>query len=53
MKTAETVNGQKVDITVKDGNVMIDNATVVKTDIMTSNGIIHVIDAVILPDMEK
>jgi uncharacterized surface protein with fasciclin (FAS1) repeats len=47
---AETVNGKKAKITVKDGSVMIDNATVVKTDIMASNGIIHVIDSVIIPE---
>ena len=32
-----------------DGGVMIDNAHVVKTDIATSNGVIHVIDTVLLP----
>jgi transforming growth factor-beta-induced protein len=46
---ATTLNGQRVDIAVKDGGVMIDNAKVVVTDIECSNGIIHVIDAVILP----
>jgi uncharacterized surface protein with fasciclin (FAS1) repeats len=49
LKTAKTVNGQKLKITVKDGSVMIDNANVTKTDIICSNGIIHVIDAVVLP----
>lgn len=49
IKNANTVQGQKVAINVKDGKVKVDNANVVKTDIMTSNGIIHVIDAVILP----
>lgn len=47
---ARTVQGQSVDIRVADGSVSVDNATVVKTDIETSNGIIHVIDRVILPD---
>ncbi|MFT5826896.1 MAG: putative surface protein with fasciclin (FAS1) repeats, partial [Yoonia sp.] len=37
--------------TVKYGKVMVDEATVVKTDIMASNGVIHVIDSVILPPM--
>jgi uncharacterized surface protein with fasciclin (FAS1) repeats len=37
------------DVTVKDGKVMIDNANVTKTDIMASNGVIHVIDTVIMP----
>jgi uncharacterized surface protein with fasciclin (FAS1) repeats len=36
-------------ITVANGKVKVDNANVVKTDIQTSNGVIHVIDAVILP----
>jgi len=49
LKSAKTVNGQSVTIAVKDGRVMIDNAHVVKTDIATSNGVIHVIDTVLLP----
>lgn len=47
---ATTVQGQNVDIKVADGKVMVDGANVVKTDIQTSNGIIHVIDSVILPN---
>jgi uncharacterized surface protein with fasciclin (FAS1) repeats len=43
-----TLNGQKIDLNTSDG-VMVDKANVVKTDISTSNGTIHVIDAVILP----
>jgi len=46
---AKTVNGQSVNIQVIGGTVMIDNAKVIKTDIKCSNGVIHVIDAVILP----
>lgn len=46
---ATTLNGQQVDIAVKDGAVSLDKANVVKTDIQCSNGIIHVIDSVILP----
>lgn len=46
---AKTLNGQQVDVMVKDGTVSIDNAKVVTADIACSNGIIHVIDAVILP----
>jgi len=46
---AATVQGSKVDIEVKDGTVMVDQAKVVKTDIPCKNGVIHVIDAVILP----
>jgi len=45
-----TLNGQSATITVdNDGSVMIDNANIIVTDIETTNGIIHVIDAVILP----
>ena len=47
---ATTVNGADVAIAVVDGSVRIDNATVVKTDIGASNGVIHVIDTVILPN---
>jgi len=46
---APTVQGSKAKVKVADGTVMIDGAKVVKTDIETSNGVIHVIDAVILP----
>ncbi len=46
---AKTVQGSKVKISVKDGGVMIDKAKVIKTDIECSNGIIHVLDSVILP----
>lgn len=46
---ATTVQGTTVDIKVKEGKVMIDGAQVVAADIEASNGIIHVIDAVILP----
>jgi uncharacterized surface protein with fasciclin (FAS1) repeats len=47
--TLTTVQGQDITITVTNGNVMIDNANVTTTDIVCSNGVIHVIDAVILP----
>lgn len=46
---AKTVNGQEAQLKVTDNGVYIDNAKVVKTDIATSNGVIHVIDSVILP----
>jgi uncharacterized surface protein with fasciclin (FAS1) repeats len=45
----KTVEGFKVKITVKDGNVMINDAKIIKADIKASNGVIHVIDTVILP----
>lgn len=49
LKGAVTVNGQRVDISVKEGTVMIDGAKVVTTDITCDNGVIHIIDSVILP----
>jgi len=45
----ETVQGSKADINAMDG-VMIDGATVISADIAASNGVIHVIDGVILPE---
>jgi len=49
LDAAETANGQRVDIkTTRDG-VMVDDANVVTTDIAASNGVIHVIDRVIMP----
>ncbi len=50
LKEAKTVQGQSVKISVcETDGVKVDEAKVVKTDIMTSNGVIHVIDSVILP----
>lgn len=49
LTSAKTVNGKSVTITEQNGSVMVDNAKVVQTDIATSNGVIHVIDSVILP----
>lgn len=49
LKEAKTLQGSSVKIVVKDGKVQIDNANVTKTDIEASNGVIHVIDTVILP----
>lgn len=46
---AKTVQGSKVDITVEGDTVKVDDAKVIKTDIVCKNGVIHVIDAVILP----
>ena len=49
-QSAATVNGAEIDISVVDGNVVINgSATVVVPDVAASNGIIHVIDAVLLP----
>jgi len=50
LDSAPTVNGKKFMITKKDGSVFVDNAKVVKTDIEASNGVIHVIDNVIIPN---
>ena len=49
LKEAKTVNGSMLQVSARDGKVMINNADVVKPDIETSNGVIHVIDAVLLP----
>ena len=49
LKTAGTVNGQRVDIKVDGAKVTVDGAAVTATDIACSNGVIHVIDTVILP----
>jgi uncharacterized surface protein with fasciclin (FAS1) repeats len=53
LTSAKTVQGQPVTIAVKDGKVMVNGANVVKTDIMCGNGVIHVIDAVIMPPAGK
>ena len=50
LSSATTVQGSDIDIAVVDGNVRIDNATVVAADVGASNGVIHVIDSVILPN---
>lgn len=47
--SAKTVQGSSASVKVSGGSVKIDNANVVKTDIVTDNGVIHVIDSVILP----
>ncbi|RME95354.1 MAG: fasciclin domain-containing protein [Verrucomicrobia bacterium] len=46
---AKTALGQPLDIQVSDAGVKVDNAKVIKTDIMAKNGVIHVIDTVLLP----
>ena len=45
----KTVNGKELEVKVADGVVTVDNAKVVKTDVAASNGVIHVIDTVVLP----
>jgi uncharacterized surface protein with fasciclin (FAS1) repeats len=49
LKSAKTVQGSEVSIKVVGGKVQIDGATVVKADVSASNGVIHVIDTVLLP----
>ena len=53
LTSADTVLGQPITIKVVDGKVMINDATVVVTDVDASNGVIHVIDTVLLPPAEK
>jgi len=49
LSEAKTVQGQNVAVVVKDGKVLINGATVVQADIACDNGVIHVIDNVIMP----
>ena len=50
LSSAPTVLGKDITITIKDGNVFLnDTVQVIITDIEASNGVIHVIDAVLLP----
>lgn len=50
LDSAKTVNGRSLKISARDGKVMVDNARVTATDIMASNGVIHVIDSVVIPN---
>jgi uncharacterized surface protein with fasciclin (FAS1) repeats len=49
LSTAKTANGQSLTIKSENGVVMVDNAKVVQVDIPCSNGVIHVIDTVVMP----
>ncbi len=53
LSSASTLQGSDVSVRVEDGNVFINESQVVITDIMASNGVIHVIDAVLLPPTES
>ena len=49
VKSARTVQGGSIAVNVAGGKVMVDNATLVKTDIAASNGVIHVVDSGLMP----
>jgi len=49
LKSAKTVEGSSIKVSVNGDKVMVDGANVLKTDILASNGVIHVIDSVIMP----
>ena len=49
MKSAKTIEGSPVKIAVSGSKVMVNNANVIKTDIECDNGVIHVIDTVLMP----
>jgi len=49
LKSAKAVSGDMISIAVTGSTVMVNNSRVVKTDIATSNGVIHVIDTVLMP----
>lgn len=53
LKEARTLQGATVKVRVSGGQVMIDNAKVVKTDVGCDNGVIHVIDTVIVPNTKR
>jgi len=49
LQSARAVSGDTIAVKVEDGMVHVDNATVTSADVLASNGVIHVIDSVILP----
>jgi uncharacterized surface protein with fasciclin (FAS1) repeats len=51
MEHAHTMNVKALTVRVKDGEILIDNGKIVKTDIECSNGVIHVVNAVFLPQL--
>lgn len=50
LDSAATVNGRDVRFSLNEDSVMVDGATIAAVDVMASNGVIHVIDEVILPN---
>jgi uncharacterized surface protein with fasciclin (FAS1) repeats len=53
MNDIKTVQGGSLKVTTMGNKVMINNANVITTDILTSNGVIHVIDNVLMPKVES
>ena len=53
LDSAKTVNGAKIAIKASGKSLMINNSNVIKANIKTSNGIIHVIDTVLIPETKK
>ena len=53
LENASTVNGQRLDIRRQDGRLVVGGATIVATDINCTNGVIHVIDRVLLPEPKR
>lgn len=49
----KTVQGQMLEVSARNGKAMVGGATILKTDIGTSNGVIHVIDSVVLPESKE
>ena len=49
LSEAKTVNGKMLQVKVSNGGVTINDANVASTDILASNGVIHVVDSVVLP----
>jgi uncharacterized surface protein with fasciclin (FAS1) repeats len=52
ISSAKAVSGETLTVASRAGGVMVGGAKVVKTDVAASNGVIHVIDTVILPEDE-
>ncbi|MFI4915550.1 MAG: fasciclin domain-containing protein [Phycisphaerales bacterium JB060] len=50
---ATTLNGQRIDFTTRNGSAYVDNARIIATDVDASNGVIHVIDSVIMPESKN
>ena len=49
----ETLNGDSVDVTVSDRGIMVNDATVTTADVVASNGIVHIIDKVLMPPADE